>query len=172
MRLSAFIREHKDAILQEWDAFARTLEPAALNMDDTALRNHASQMLDDIAIDLDTAQTASEQLRKSQGLAPPLATETFAESHASQRQHAGFTIVQLVSEYRALRASVLKLWSQQSTAAQEAGAGEVTRFNEAIDQAFAESVTRFNQDVEQAKETFLAILGHDLRTPLGAIRSS
>jgi signal transduction histidine kinase len=31
---------------------------------------------------------------------------------------------------------------------------------------------RFEADVEQAKETFLAILGHDLRTPLGAIQTS
>ncbi|MBA2572741.1 MAG: hypothetical protein H0V06_06835 [Gemmatimonadetes bacterium] len=30
----------------------------------------------------------------------------------------------------------------------------------------------FNENVENAKETFIAILGHDLRTPLGAIYTS
>jgi signal transduction histidine kinase len=49
---------------------------------------------------------------------------------------------------------------------------DLTRFHEAIDQALAESLVRFEADVERAKETFLAILGHDLRTPLGAIQTS
>ena len=45
----------------------------------------------------------------------------------------------------------------------------MVRFNEAIDQAIAESLARYTQDIDQTKERFLAILGHDLRTPLGAI---
>jgi signal transduction histidine kinase len=45
---------------------------------------------------------------------------------------------------------------------------DLTRFHEAIDQALAESVTRYTQDISESKEMFLAILGHDLRTPLGA----
>jgi signal transduction histidine kinase len=49
---------------------------------------------------------------------------------------------------------------------------DLTRFNEAIDQSLAESVTEYNEGLEQSKEIFLAILGHDLRTPLGAISTS
>jgi signal transduction histidine kinase len=51
-------------------------------------------------------------------------------------------------------------------------ADELTRFNEAIDQALAESVVRYTQDLNQSKEMFLAILGHDLRTPIGAVMMS
>jgi signal transduction histidine kinase len=46
------------------------------------------------------------------------------------------------------------------------------RFNEAIDQAIAESITTYSRDVRESKDRFLAILGHDLRTPLGAIITS
>jgi signal transduction histidine kinase len=46
------------------------------------------------------------------------------------------------------------------------------RFNEAIDQALAESITRYTDDLDRSKEMFLAVLGHDLRTPLGAIMMS
>lgn len=45
------------------------------------------------------------------------------------------------------------------------------RFNEGIDQALAESVTRYAKMVKQSQNMFLAILGHDLRNPLGTIIS-
>ncbi len=48
----------------------------------------------------------------------------------------------------------------------------MTRFNEAIDQAIAESITRYNADITQSKERFLAILGHDLNNPIGAIMNA
>jgi signal transduction histidine kinase len=43
------------------------------------------------------------------------------------------------------------------------------RFNEAIDQALAESIASYSRAVEASRNLFLGILGHDLRTPLGAI---
>src|SRR6185369_6841496 len=49
---------------------------------------------------------------------------------------------------------------------------DLIRFNEAIDQALAESTSRFMEDLGQSKEMFVAMLGHDLRTPLGAIIGS
>jgi hypothetical protein len=78
----------------------------------------------------------------------------------------------MVAEYRALRASVLRLWTRAQGELGPAEIDDLIRFNEAIDQALAESIVQFDQDVEKAKEMFLAILGHDLRTPLGAIHTS
>jgi signal transduction histidine kinase len=46
---------------------------------------------------------------------------------------------------------------------------DMVRFNEAIDQALAESVVRYTTDLDESREMFIAILSHDLRTPLGAI---
>jgi signal transduction histidine kinase len=45
------------------------------------------------------------------------------------------------------------------------------RFNEVIDQALAESVARYSKMGKQSQNMFLAILGHDLRNPLGTIIS-
>ena len=45
------------------------------------------------------------------------------------------TLSQMLSEYRALRASVLRLWAQAHREAGPADVEEITRFNEAIDQA-------------------------------------
>ncbi|MDF1504870.1 sensor histidine kinase [Roseisolibacter sp. H3M3-2] len=174
MRLAAFVLAHREPILAEWEAFARSCAPASGPMDVTALRDHADEMLRVIAADLASPQTGSAQSRKSQGRAPAEHPDarTAAGEHGAGRAQSGFTLEQMVAEYRALRASVIRLWTRSEGTLGAAHVEDLTRFNEAIDQALAESVTRFNRDVEQAKETFLAILGHDLRTPLGAIQAS
>jgi signal transduction histidine kinase len=169
MRLSAFIIEHMEPILQEWEDFARTVEIPGVPMDSKGLRNHASLMLAAMAQDLETEQTAKQQVNKAQGNAPVQAEETAAESHALTRLTAGFTIDQMVSEYRALRASVLKQWMATLTSDSTHEMRDMLRFNEAIDQAIAESIASYTRAAQTSRDIFLGILGHDLRTPLGAI---
>jgi hypothetical protein len=144
MRLADFIEANSEAILGEWEAFARSLLPAAAGLDVEALRDHAEQILQTAARDLRTSQTGSEQLAKSRGEAARLAgsPETAAQTHAVLRATAGFTLQQMVAEYRALRATVLRLWADPHEAGPDALA-DVNRFNEAIDQAVAESVDFF-----------------------------
>ena len=175
MRLADFIEAHAEPILAEWVTFAATRGPAGGAMDLVALRDHAAEMLAAIVVDLRTPQTDAEQVAKSRGdAAPPAATapETAASVHGAGRAESGFTLGEMVSEYRALRASVLRLWTRASGGLSVADLDDLIRFNEAIDQALAESATRYTQDLDQSKEMFLAILGHDLRTPLGAVMTS
>lgn len=174
MRLAEFIVENREPILAEWEAFARTCAPASRAMDVVALRDHANEMLTAIAADLVTPQDAREQYEKSKGNAPDADGNeaTAAEEHGAGRAESGFSVDQMVAEYRALRASVIRLWTKTQGALGSADIEDLTRFNEAIDQSLAESVNRYMQDLDHSKEIFLAILGHDLRTPLGAIYTS
>ena len=174
MRLADFILMNRDAILAEWGAFAKTCLPASGSMGIAALSDHASEMLTVIATDLKTPQDASEQLEKSKGLAPPAKSSerTAAEKHGTGRAESGFTLDQMVAEYRALRASVIRLWTRDQGQATQADLDDLTRFNEAVDQSLAESITRYTQDLDKSKEMFLAILGHDLRNPIGAVLTS
>ncbi len=169
MRLPDFILRNLEPILQAWEDFARTIETPGTDLDRVALRDHAEQMLLAIVIDLRTTQTAEEQIAKAQGRAPVEEQETPAETHAVTRLLAGFTIDQMVSEYRALRSSVLGQWMSQAKAGASLNIDDMTRFNEAIDQALAESIASYSRAVEASRNVFLGILGHDLRTPLGAI---
>jgi signal transduction histidine kinase len=169
VRLSDFILENMEPILQAWEDFARTIEPPALTMDDTELRDHARLMLTVIAGDLKTPQTQLQQSEKSKGKAPQHHHDTAAETHAEARLQSRYSVEQLVSEYRALRSSVLHRWTSQMAGAQATDMEDVTRFNEAIDQALAESVARYAALVKQSENMFLAILGHDLRNPLGTV---
>jgi signal transduction histidine kinase len=167
IRLADFILEQMEPILQAWEDFAKTIEPPALTMNRTDLRDHASHMLKAIAIDLGTPQTDFERAEKSMARGPQGLEDTAAETHAAARLMSGYTIEQLVSEYRALRASVLKLWARKAKHELPTDPDDVTRFNEAIDQALAESVSRYAAMVKESQNLFLAILGHDLRNPLG-----
>jgi signal transduction histidine kinase len=167
MRLADFILRNLEPILAEWEAFAGTLLPGAAGMSPLALRDHAKQILQAVAKDLGTFQTEQAQAEKSKGRAPVLtgAPETAAQTHAILRAQSGFDINQLVAEYRALRASVLRLWIQDSVPEVE----DVIRFDEAIDQAIAESVSYFEIQQERTRNLLLGMLGHDMRTPLNSI---
>jgi signal transduction histidine kinase len=170
-RLPTFLRECTEEILTEWDAFARTL-PVAATMDIAALRDHAREMLAVIATDLETPQTAQEQTDKAEGktdageTGPPA---TAAQEHGAARAVSGFSVAEMLSELRALRASVIRLWTRKNPQLVAEDIEDMIRFNEAIDQAIAESVTQHSEQLGQTKDRFLAILGHDLRNPLGAI---
>lgn len=169
--LSRFIENNMEPIMQAWEDFARTIEPPALTMDDVELRDHAKQMLHAFAADLATPQSEYEQIAKSRGLGKRGPDDTAAETHAEARLLSGYTVVQLVSEYRALRSSVLMLWAADTGGHQRNDLADITRFNEAVDQALAESIARYEFMVKQSQNMFLAILGHDLRNPLGTVVS-
>ena len=168
MKLSKFITAHTEAILAEWEAFARTLLPVAAGMSAADLRDDAKAILKAIALDLETEQTDLEQARKSRGTTGPLKGGA-AEIHGAMRQASGFTLTQLVAEFRALRASVLRLWQEQSAPLSPEVFEDLMRFNESVDQALAASIDKFSLHAQNTRDTFLAILGHDLGTPLKTI---
>ena len=78
----------------------------------------------------------------------------------------------MVSEYRALRASVIRLWAVSPDVDGRRVAEELTRFNEGIDQALSESIRYFAAQLNRSRELFMGVLGHDLRTPLQVIQMS
>ena len=170
MSLAEFITDNMELILMEWETFAESVLPAGASMTSLVLRDHAPQILDAVVKDITTAQTRDAQAEKSKGRAPrvPGSPATAAQTHAVLRAQSGCDINQLVAEYRALRASVLRLWID-ACPLDEASGKEIIRFDEAIDQAIAESVGDFHAQVEQSRNLFLGMLGHDMRTPLNAI---
>ena len=170
MRLSEFIVCCPEPILAEFEQFARSHTTAGSDMDMRALRDHAAAILTAIALDLEQPQSAEEQTLKSKGDAldagPGL---TAAEQHGTDRADSGFSLDEMFSEYRALRASVLRLWTAERGRLDGTDIQDLIRFNEAIDQALAESVRKYATSIDHSRDLFLAVLGHDLRTPLSAV---
>jgi len=162
--LSEFIRLNSETILSEWEKFARTCLPATREMEQTTLRDHAKEILEAIARDIEVAQTSEEELAKSQGERPAGELDSAGSEHAAGRVGWGFSLGQLASELRALRACVVRRWLEDGGSTQA-----LTRFHEAMDQLLAASLIRYDLEFSRSRDMFLAILGHDLRSPLNSV---
>ena len=185
MRLADFILENIEPILVEWEAFARTVWPGGVGgggntggaaTDPRELRDHAADILRATAWDMKSVQTDAQQADKSKGDGDAGAdsdrVDGASDVHAVGRVQSGFDLMAVVAEYRALRASVIRLWRESLPGPDLRDLTDLTRFNESIDQSLTEAVRSYTQRVDRSRQMFLAILGHDLRNPLNAITMS
>ncbi|HSI70884.1 MAG TPA: sensor histidine kinase [Gillisia sp.] len=171
MKFTHFIKNHKEDITDEWVKFAQDNIEGINKLNLVEVQDHIKQMLDRIVESMETSETDAEQEKKSKGNKNMLSGESkAAHQHGEQRADVGFDIMELSSEFRALRASVLRLWEAKSkTEKVEADFQDMIRFNEAIDELWMISLKRFDDKVHESKNWFMGILGHDLRNPLAAI---
>lgn len=172
MRLADFISQDMEEILTQFEAFAATVLPLGDELVPAGLRGQGQEILETVLADLRTPQTRAEQHDKSLGQGSGIVVtgvETAAHQHGTLRARAGLTVNQIAAEYRALRASVLRLWIDDCQP-DPPDLDDMIRFNEAIDQALAGSVTAFNAQIEQNRDLLLGMLGHDMRSPLQAIQ--
>lgn len=173
MPLSDFIEANLDALVDDWAEFAGQLVRDGGPLTVLQLQNSARHMLQRVAADMRLDQSSAEQKEKSRGEQGGGTAEVTnaALEHADDRLDQGFTLDNLVAEFRALRATVLRRW-QQSSVDPVTALNESIRFNEAIDQILTESIRRYSLRVSETRDRFSGILAHDLRSPLGAITHS
>ncbi len=175
MRLAEFILANVEPILAEWEVFARGIWPGAA-VDPATLRDHAEEILRATARDMASDQTAAQRADKSKGAgdAGPESDQIdrASETHGADRVGSGFDLWAVVAEYRALRASVLRLWRESEPKPHLHDLDDVTRFNECIDQSLTESVRSFTEQVKrdrQAGVDELARRANELREVNGAL---
>lgn len=173
MSLSDFIEANLRGLIDDWVEYALQIGPRDTQLTEAQLRDKAHDLLLQIAADMRESQTAVEQIAKSHGDLRDSESGFMrvAQLHADDRVSHGFDINDVVAEFRALRASVLRRWQQMSPNGASA-LEDMTRFNEAVDQALAESVRQHALRIERIRDLFAGMLAHDLRSPLGAIMNS
>lgn len=173
MNLADFIEANIEALVDDWAEYALDISQEESQLSERQLRNSAVDILAAIAADMREPQNAAQQEIKSRGekYAPYSRFNHVAHLHAEDRLSHAFGINDVVAEFRALRATVLRRWQKTSPAGASAFQ-DMIRFNEAIDQVLAESVRHYVQRTERIRDLFAGVLAHDLRSPLGAILNS
>lgn len=146
MCLSNFIREHKHEILKEWEDDLRVLDSPVLKRHSDFTRPYAAQLVDTVITDLQMPHTPCS-LTENFVFRIRSQDETTSSPHVPvERRRSDYSINHLMSEYRALRTSVLKVWAASSNSSvSPASRSDMLRFNQLVDQALSESVLRFTQ---------------------------
>ena len=168
MRLSEFIKINSERIIREWEDFAKSLTEGA-DLPRWVLRDHAAAIIKSIAENMEVPQFTSEEIAKAKGEGRSGTIDRVAAVHVGLRIESGFDLVQIIAEYRALRSCVPRLWRTSDLESFTAGAVEIVRFGEAIDQNIAEAIPHYQQQEIHYRDRFLGMLGHDLRNPIDSI---
>jgi len=174
MELAAFIRSNEDVIVEEWEAFAHAYVHSAAHMDRSTLRDHIKGCFGSLQTILRPPKPNGSGARKPRDRArkreerltvPPKPMLPFG--------YGGFDTIEMISEFRALRASVIKLWRSEWAKADASDIlPDLLRFDEAIDQVMTESLGRFTQKLTRSGSVFVGTLVHDFRNPLAAVHNS
>lgn len=166
MRLVDFIERNRERIVESWQHLAVSLPPFEGQSSVAELHEHAGRMLDAIvggmrspAVSPDAVQDTGAQVGVSMD----------GSEHGLQRHAAGLSLVAMTSEFRALRAVVLRLWAGAGFVRSSEAFDDLVTFNEALDRITAAAVLAFAQAAERDRALLMGIVAHDLRGPLHTV---
>jgi signal transduction histidine kinase len=145
LRLPTFIIDHIDQIIVAW----RDAAPASTS----PLESQAKQLLMSVAADIESGASQST-------------SSTAVTVRAALRGAPDFDLQQVGAALRLLRTVLSNAWK----ACEAAGCDELQRLNETLDFALSEAIAQHTLQVERTRSLLLGMLGHDLRTPLTAIK--
>jgi signal transduction histidine kinase len=164
-----FLRRERDRIMAEWERAIRQ-EPGPVLLQESALRNDLPEFLDALAAWMKTEDAPIGGM-----------LEGVPTAHAKQRLKNEYQLAQLITEFRVLRSTILRLLlhaeAEERAAADddarlERRVTDLARLNAGLDQAISDSVEYFVSERERIRERFIGVLSHDLRAPLGSILMS
>jgi len=158
--LAALITRERDTLLARWREHVRQL-PSAKHLDIPTLNDHVPVLLDELATAFRFVSDATIPEALLEG-SPPV--------HGRQRHQDGFDIVEVVAEYNILRGCIHDLAESNGLSLSGKAFHILNRvLDEAIGLAVQTFATERALEVQRRREEYLAIVAHDLRTPLNAV---
>jgi len=100
---------------------------------------------------------------------PNVATEEMEGLLDEDLLHDDLGLKEMVEQCSDLRARIVRRWTAAHPTPSLTDVKVLIELNRAIDQTLVEAIVRSRIGARRRRELFLAVLGHDLRTPLGAL---
>jgi signal transduction histidine kinase len=145
-------------VAEQWASRVRQL-PELARMTQPVLFDHLFELLEGLAAWIEGKEDVAQR-----------GFDALLDGHAVQRLGYGIGIETLIHEYRVLRSVLLaELLAVPSS---EQVRRSLVRLSDGFDQAVGHSLRYYERAHEQQRERFIAVLGHDLRQPLGVIQMS
>jgi len=159
MRLTEILRVHEETILDDWEQAVRQSLSESARLDGENLRDDIPKFLDRLIKWLDghSVQTSETVDKETTG------------AHARHRLEFGVSLDHLVHEFRLLRQTIMRHICEPDTQF-DGPLSDLIRLNDAFDHAMAETVSTYVHERDAARDMLLAVLGHDLRNPLTAVK--
>lgn len=159
--LAEFVRENQHALIESWMERVREAGQG-VGQPVPELRDHMPKMIEALAQALET------------GVLKPDSIEAITGIHAIGRVGKQYDIRELVDEYRLLRRELLEAVHAAPPIPDSARAPLkcIAIMNEALDMAIGHAAQLYSSERERARDVFIGMLGHDLRTPLSVIKLS
>jgi hypothetical protein len=150
------LRAEVDEIGRSWETAVLARQPELRQVERAALLDHLPEFLIGLAAWIDGDDATGRR-----------GFTALVEGHALQRLGHGIELETLSIEYQVLRSVILSnMLALKSTLEIRR---QLIRLNEGIDFATSEAIHRYAALRNEVRERFVAILGHDLRSPLGSI---
>src|SRR5690606_27950999 len=85
------------------------------------------------------------------------------------RELAGSSLRQVGEEIRMLRATISDAWCHSAEATAPSALQDLNALHAILDEMLCHFVSHYSNELARARDGFLSVLGHDLRSPLSAI---
>jgi signal transduction histidine kinase/ActR/RegA family two-component response regulator len=182
--IGVILQRDATTIINRWCQRAVKEQPHAQRVHDAALRDHLPVLLQAIGCSL----VETDEAETDKHCRP-------ADKHGNQRWETGWSLTELVRDYEILRYVVVEYLEEALDRPLQAR--EVMALGLALDEAIgatisayvrnreeyvqqveqeragrAQDVAKALQEANRRKDEFLAVLGHELRNPLGPIRNA
>jgi signal transduction histidine kinase len=171
-RIAAMLRNRQDELIDEWIARVRDdpAIPQARCLDEEALRNNVPMIVEALIASLSQRGQPDDAQGQS---AHQIGGEQAAKTHAQHRRADRYSLAEELRELHHLRAVFIDLCARAGLTLQ----GEEAKLvhgviDEVMTTAAHEMETMISADLRrdlELRELFIAVVGHDLRTPLTSI---
>ncbi|MEX2475988.1 putative bifunctional diguanylate cyclase/phosphodiesterase [Marinobacter sp.] len=156
MRLAEFIRTHRNEILQIWEQDAEEIIPYEYRLTRVEVRDHVDQILLKIAGEVEKRQADVQRVIHIDDT--PSGNDIPAQLHGVERHDLGIDIVDVATEFSAMRTAVVQLWTRDSAPTNPLDLNDLMRFHKEVDRALAESIDQYARRKERQGRLFETML--------------